>query len=218
MLLGPATVWRRSPTSRRGAVCWAVAASLALAAPSPAAAQDPEPEPAPPPALPAPDPAPPAPAPPPRRSAPTPSPPASPAPPPPVTQSVAPEVAPPTQPATAPQPAPRRPRAKPKPAPKPVVIRRLPTRDPPIVRTDDQLRVLGVTELVRSGGPADDGVRLSMIVLAAWFGLGAAMLLLAGATPLIGERLTLRRGQIALAGTYMLVGPTVGYLVVVATS
>jgi hypothetical protein len=118
-----------------------------------------------------------------------------------------------------------RPKPKPQPAPKPVVIRRLPTRDPPIVRVDDTLRVLGATELVRSRDRADERVvSLPTAIFGVWFALGAAMLLFAGAVPLLaatsalGASLAFRRGQIALVGIYMLIGPAVGYLVVVATS
>ena len=138
-------------------------------------------------------------------------------------QYVAP-VAPAPQPTTSSPAAAQRPTARPKSAPKPAVVRRLPTRDPPIVRVDDTLRVLGVAELVRSPEPSEDVLSASTAIFAVWFGLGAAMLLLAGATPLLtattafGERFRFRRGQIAMAGTYMIVGPAVGYLVVLATS
>lgn len=92
------------------------------------------------------------------------------------------------------------------------------------MRVDDTLRVLGVTELVRSRDRASGSLDPTTAFFGVWFGLGAAMLLFASATPLLaatsafGERLTIRRGQIALAGTCMIVGPAVGYLVVVATS
>jgi hypothetical protein len=224
----PAIHRRGSFTFSRGTCCCLLAASLSAAAASPATAQEPEPEPAPPPTLPAPDPAPPVPP----RRAPTPAPPPPPAATPraaPSPRYVPPEVvAPDSQPTFRPSPPERAtPKAPVKAAaPKPVEpLRRLPTRDPPIVRIET-LQVLSSAGLVRSVDRDDVDGGLSAAVVAAgfWLGLASALLLVAFLTPLLavgtpfGARLFGVRGRLAVIATNMILALVVGYLVVGASS
>jgi hypothetical protein len=122
-------------------------------------------------------------------------------------------------------------RAKPKArakaaAPKPVEpLRRLPPRDPPIVRVEP-LQVLSSAGLIRSvdRDDVDGGLSAAIVVAGLWLGLASALLLVASAAPLLaietpfGARLYGLRGRLALIATNMILALVVGYLVVMASS
>jgi hypothetical protein len=98
-------------------------------------------------------------------------------------------------------------------------LRRLPIRDPSIVRVDETAFVLAASG-VEPVANRDGGISTTEVAVGLWLGLAGALLLVACATPLVAvaPRLNDRRGQFALVGTNMVVAAVVGYLVVAVTS
>lgn len=103
-------------------------------------------------------------------------------------------------------------------------LRRLPIRDPSIVRVDETAVVLAAAGLEPAGEDDGGGISATAVAAGLWLGLAGALLLVACVTPFLavaeplGARLNDRRGQFALIGTNMVVAAVVGYLVVAVTS
>jgi hypothetical protein len=106
---------------------------------------------------------------------------------------------------------------------KPAPLRRLPIRDPSVVRVTAPAHVLGAVAVVRAEPRDHEGVSTTTVVAGVWLGLAGALLLVASLMPYVAVadplvRFNDRRGQLALIGVNMVAVAVLGYLVVAATS